>query len=164
MDFQQTSPRKKYSTKRLLKYSTITVIKTLGYLLFAFFLCLLAMMTHSFVYDICGAYYSIKPKTALLLVRKLLWFNRKRNHTLNTRPSWWQEYWSACIHCSIFWCQYLQNLEAHNTWEYKTIVDELEFLIIISIWPKISRNGVKMLYWMGLKWILMKKKTWKTVQ
>jgi len=56
------------SIKGFVKNSTKIAIRALGWLLVLFFLCLLAMMTYSFVYDICGSYYSIKNQNMVLLV------------------------------------------------------------------------------------------------
>jgi len=71
MEFKQTPSKQRYTAKRLVKDSTVLAMRGLGYMLSLFFLCLLAMLTYSFVHDICGFYSSIKHNNVLSTVKEL---------------------------------------------------------------------------------------------
>jgi len=62
-------PSKPYTAKKLVKDTTIIAMRGLGYMLSLFFLSLLAMLTYSFVHDICGFYSSVRHNNVLSTVK-----------------------------------------------------------------------------------------------
>jgi len=91
------------SSQKATNPSWIFAIKSIGYILFFFFLSLTIMIMYSFIYDVCKLYYLITKNTAFISVT---FFSKKSKDSLLDSSCYRNYYWFQCIIQFLYVCIY----------------------------------------------------------